>query len=64
MGGFDAVVTGWSPGMEGLGAREERRMDPTGFLTTFKVAVVESAARSSLGSENSQAYLLTKRTLR
>ena len=45
------VVAGWSPEMEGLGARDERRMDPAGFLATFKVVVRELVARSGLGSE-------------
>jgi len=65
MGGFDAVVTGWSPEMEGLEARDGRRADPAGFLVTFKVAVVELvSAKFGLGSENCPGHLLAKRTSR
>ena len=65
MGGFEAVVTGWSPEMEGLGARDERRVDPTGPFMTFKVAVVELvSAESGFVSENRPGHLFTKRTSR
>ena len=65
MGGFDAAVTGWRPDMEGFEARDERRIDPAGFLTAFEVTVVDLvSARSDLELENSPGELLIKRTLR
>jgi len=47
MGGFDAVVTDWSPEMEDPEARDGRRMGPACFLTTFKAAVVDLVSAKS-----------------
>ena len=52
MGGFDATVADSRPEMEGLEARDGRRMDPAGFLMLFKAAGVGLVSgRSVLESE-------------
>jgi len=55
MGGFDKVVADWSPEVEGLDAGDGRRMDPTGFFTTFAAAVMNPVSwRPDLGSERTR----------
>ena len=61
MGGFDNAMAGWSPGTEGLDARDGRRVDPAGFFMTSEAIVVGlGSGRSGLGSEGSR--LATHRT--
>lgn len=63
-GGFDTMVTGWSPEMEGLGARDGRRREPAGFFAISKAVVVDLVSgRSDPGLENGPGQPLTKRTL-
>ena len=55
IGGFDEVITGRSPGMEGLDARDGRQIDPAGFFLTFEAIVVGLVSgRSDLGLEGSR----------
>lgn len=47
IGGFDVVLVGGNPAMEGLEARDGRRMDPADFLTTSEAAVVDLVSETS-----------------